>query len=319
MPAPKILLIVNPVSGQDDSPEVLKQMEERLRESGIEHEVRKTEGEGDAMRWAEEAEGFDRVLVAGGDGTVMEAMSGLVKNKKALPLGQIPMGTANLLARALAVPLDPLEALDLALGDGVVASMDVGYLPDHDRYFALIAGSGWDAALIADADREMKNRLGFLAYIVTGVKNLFTLKYSRIKVTIDGKEQRFRAHTVMVINVGEIYGTGIALGDAMSPHDGKLDLAIASPHSIWKILKLVVRLISKNFEDYEDLQYFTASKLKVEARPPLKLELDGEAIGETPFEVEVVPNGVRLIVPRKYAEAKKLEIEPLVSVRMDER
>ncbi len=307
----RILLIINPAAGQDDPAATVERIAERLQSAGAEYEIRETRGEGDALEWARTATGFDRVLVGGGDGTVMEAMSGLIKNEHAIPLAQLPLGTANLLAKALAIPSDLDAALAIALQDGVTVSMDVGYLPNHDRYFALVAGSGWDADLIDDADRKMKDRLGFFAYIVTGVKNLFSLKNSKVQVTIDGRTRKFRAHTVMVINVGEIYGTGIALGDDMSPHDGKLNLAVASPSSPWGIVKLVWRLLTKRFDSYADLRYFSASHIKVSARPPLRLEVDGEAIGETPFEVAVVPDGARLVVPREYAAAKQLEAAPL--------
>lgn len=303
----KVLVILNPTAGQDDTDPVIEQIRRRIEEAGIDYELRLTRGEGDALRWCREADGFDRVIVGGGDGTVMEAMSGLVESDAPLGLAQLPLGTANLLAKALAVPGDLDGAIDLALGEGAVASMDVGFLPGHKRYFALVAGSGWDAEMIEGADREMKDKLGFFAYVVSGVKSAFSLRRSRVTVTIDGEKKRFRAHTVMVINVGEIHGTGIALGEHLSPHDGKLDLAIATPDSMRGVLRLLFRILTRRFDGSNELRYFSASRLRVDARPPLKLEIDGEPIGETPFEVEVVPNGSRLVVPVEYLEAKGLE------------
>ena len=300
----RALVIMNPVSGQKDHDTLRGQVETYLETAGIAFEVRETEGEGDAKTWAEQAD-TDLVLVYGGDGTVMETMTGLINNERDIPLAQLPGGTANLLARALGIPVDIEEALEVAL-NGVVVPLDVGYLPEKDLYFSLVAGAGWDASLIEDASREIKNRLGFFAYVVTGVKNLYNLKRSRITLDIDGETHRFRAHTVMLVNVGEILGTGFALGKDMNPHDGKLNLAVASPNSFGGILKLVFRLATKRFENYRDLQYFSGCEVRVEADPPLKLELDGEAVGETPFSARVVPGGALLVVPREYAEAKKL-------------
>lgn len=307
--SPRVLVIVNPVSGQADFDESMSKIRTYLDESGADYEIRETQGEGDALNWAKEAREFDLIAVGGGDGTVMEAMSGMVKNPEPVPLAQLPMGTANLLARALAIPANLEKAFEVAFEKGVIAPLDVGYLTTHDRYFAIVAGSGWDAELIEDADREMKNKLGFFAYVFAGVKHLFDDKVSRVRIEIDGKRKRFRAHQVMVINIGEIYGSGFAFGKDLSPHDGKLDLAIASTSSVWGLIKLLTRIVFRKFDGSSDLRYFSASHLKIEANPPLKLEIDGEAIGETPFEVEVVPAGARLIVSPDYIEAKGIETE----------
>lgn len=293
----RILVIANPVSGQTNFDKTRARIEERLAEAGIEHRFCITEGAGDAKRWAEEAEGVDRVVVAGGDGTVMEVLSGLVGRD--IPLGQIPTGTANLLAQALGIPGDVEEALELALTGGEVP-FDVGYLPDRDRYFSLVAGAGWDAQLIEDASRDLKNRLGFFAYVVTGIKNLFDLHRSDVRVEIDGEIHRFRAHTVMVVNVGGLPNLRLGLGNHIDPHDGKLDIALIAPEDVAGMMRLATRLLQRRYESDNDLRFLSAERLKIEAWPPLQLQIDGEAIGTTPLTVEVVADGVRLIVPDEY-------------------
>lgn len=301
----KVLVIVNPVSGQRDQSEVLNKVKAFLEAASLDFTVRETEGEGDARRWAKETDA-DLVIVSGGDGTVMEAMSGVIENDADVPLAQLPGGTANLLARALGIPVETEAALELALG-GSAVPFDVGYLPEKNLYFSLMAGAGWDARLIEDATREIKNRLGFLAYILTGIKNLFTLRRSVVRLELDGEVKTFRAHTVSLINVGEILDTNFKLGDAITPHDGKLNVAVTSPTRLWGIIKLVGRLILKRFESYRDLQYFSVERIHLEARPPLEVQIDGEAIGTTPFTAEIVPNAVRLIVPGEYALKSGLE------------
>ena len=301
-----MLVIMNPVSGQVDHSERRQAVEAFLEARGVRFEVLETQEAGDARRWAMNAAQVDLVIASGGDGTIMEVMSGLIKNEHDIPLAQLPSGTANLLARALGVPIVLEEALELAL-NGVTVPLDVGYLPEKDLYFSLVAGAGWDANLIQDASREVKNRLGFLAYVVTGIKNLFQLKRSRIRLSLDGETKTFKAHTVLLINIGEILGTEFQLGEGMDPHDGRLNLAVASPSSLGGILKLVLRLIFKRFDSYRDLQYFTAEHVRVEATPPLQIEIDGEPIGETPFEAQVVPGGALLVVPQAYADIKGFE------------
>lgn len=303
----KLLVILNPVAGQGDAEKTQSTITEFLDSRDFDYELRATEGDGDALKWAREAENVALVIVAGGDGTVMEAMSGMVENPHPIPLAQLPLGTANLLARALSIPTNLDDALELATTTGVTVSMDVGYLVSHERYFMIIAGSGWDAMLIADATREMKDKLGFFAYVISGIKNLFKLHSSHIRVEIDGQVENFHADSVAVINIGEIHGSGVAIGDEVSPHDGKLDLAIASTRGSLGIFRLLWRILTKSFGNSDELKYFTAAHLKVSAQPALKLEIDGEVIGETPFEVKVIPNGTRLVVPRAYAEAKQLD------------
>ena len=296
-----VLVIINPASGQGDQARLRERVETRLEREDLSFEVCETQGAGDALEWAQTTEA-DLVIVSGGDGTVMETMSGLIKNERDIPLAQLPGGTANLLARALGIPTETGEALELAL-DGVAVPLDVGYLPERDRYFAIVAGAGWDARMIEDAPREIKDRLGFLAYVISGIKHLFALSRSDVTLEIDGTEHHFRAHTVMLINVGEIAGTDIRMGNS-NPHDGKLDLAIVTPNTLVGLVKLVYRLVTGQLENYRDLRTFSAERVRVSASPPLEVQIDGETLGETPFEAEVVPSGALLVVPKSYAEEK---------------
>jgi len=297
----RALLIINPASGQHEPEETLRIIRAHLDAQGVQYEVRTTEGEGDALKWATsaETEGFDLVIAAGGDGTIMEAMSGLIRSKAEVPLAQLPAGTANLLARALTIPTELEDALE-TIFSGRAERLDVGYLPRQDRYFALVAGCGYDARLIADATREMKNVLGFGAYVVTGIKNLFNMRRSRIEMTIDGDRRRFRANTVMIINVGEIGNVGVKLGPNVNPHDGKLDVVIAAPAGIMGAISVLFRILTGRFEGHNDLRYLSVEHVLIDARPPLPTQVDGEALGSTPLEAKAVPRGALLVVPQSY-------------------
>lgn len=300
----RALVIMNPVAGQHDPGETRALVEQRLIRAQIGYEIRETQEAGDALRWAQQAagDGFDLVVVSGGDGTIMEAMSGLIKGGSSVPLAQLPAGTANLLARALGLPTDHAEALEIVFS-GKPVRLDVGYLPREDRYFALVAGAGYDARLIGDASRELKNALGFGAYVVTGIKNLFTLRPARIELEVDGKRLRLRAHTVLIINVGEIDAANVALGPDIHPHDGKLDLMIMSSASLLGALRLALRILTRRFADTKGLRYMRAARIRMSARPPLPTQLDGEPLGTTPLEVEAVPGAALLIVPQSYSAA----------------
>jgi diacylglycerol kinase (ATP) len=300
-PFGRALVIMNPSSGQHEAQDTQGLIERRLREEGIEYEVRITGGAGDALKWAEAApaDGYDLVVAAGGDGTIMEAMSGLLRAKTEVPLAQIPVGTANLLARALTIPADPAESLEVIFS-GRVARLDVGYLPDQERYFALVAGCGYDARLIADATRDLKNVLGFAAYVVSGVKNLFTLRRAHIEMTVDGERRLFRANTVMIVNVGQIGDAGPKLGANIHPHDGKLDVIVATSASVFGALRILFRILTGRFEGHADLHYLSVEQVTVNAKPALPTQIDGEALGTTPLHAQAVPGGALLLVPQTY-------------------
>jgi YegS/Rv2252/BmrU family lipid kinase len=297
----RALVILNPTSGQHEAQDTQERIEIRLREGEIDFEVRTTSGAGEALAWAEAApvEGFDLVLAAGGDGTIMEAMSGLIRAKADVPLAQLPVGTANLLARALDIPTDLDESLDVIFS-GRVERLDVGYLPDQERYFALVAGCGYDARLIADATRDLKNVLGFAAYIVSGVKNLFSLRRAHIEMTVDGERRLFRANTVMIVNVGQISDAGPKLGANIHPHDGKLDVIVATSASVFGALRILFRILTGRFEGHSDLHYLSVEKVTINAKPPLPTQIDGEALGTTPLHAVSVPGGALLLVPQTY-------------------
>ena len=285
---------MNPVAGQHDFEQLRRRLEARLERAGAKYELRITTSAGDARHWAQQARSFDRVAVAGGDGTVMEAVSGVAG--RPLPLALIPTGTANLLALAIGVPRDPEEALELALsGDAV--PFDVGYLPEHQLHFALAASAGWHADLVKDTSRRLKNRLGFLAYVLTGMKNLFTPRRSVIDLKIDGEHRRMRANTVLVINIGDL-GARLLVGRHIDPHDGKLDVVVVAPGGLPRML---LRMLRRRVRNSPDVRFHSARRVRLDARPPLPLQIDGELIGETPFTVEVVPDGALLVVPHGYA------------------
>jgi YegS/Rv2252/BmrU family lipid kinase len=302
MPYKKVLVIINPASGQRSPEKTQKLVEEALTAHRLEYEIRLTGGAGDALTWARQApgEGFDLVMVSGGDGTVVEALSGLMQSGCAAPLAALPGGTASLIGKALDIPDSEREALEVALG-GKAVRLDVGYIKERERYFALIAGAGWDARLIEDAPRGLKKRLGFAAYVLTGMKNLFSLRRTTVTLELDGKTEHLRAHTVMIANIGRLGRSGLTLGPDIWPHDGKLDLIVMTATSLPGLVKLSWRILNKNFRNYRELKYFKVSQtVRLSSSQPLPVQIDGEGAGETPLTIEVVPGGALVIAPASY-------------------
>jgi len=191
---------------------------------------------------------------------------------------------------------------------GVAVTLDVGYLPKQDRYFALVAGAGWDAQLIADATRARKDWLGRFAYVVSGVKNLFALKRSRVDLEVDGVRRSFNAHTIMIFNVGAFPGLGIDFGRGVSPHDGTLDVAVLSAMSLGGLARLAFQVLTRHVGNDRGATTFSASRIRIAAIPPLEVQVDGEALGRTPLDAEVRPGGATMVVPIAYAVANGLAV-----------
>ncbi len=300
----RVLVIINPVSGQQDPDETTRMIEARAERAGTEINIRRTEKEGDAERWARGAadEGFGVVLTSGGDGTVVEAISGLIRGGNKIALAQLPSGTASQIALALSVPRDLEAALELLFDTpSKEVDLDVGYLPRQDRYFALITGAGFDAQVINESPRALKRRLGFLAYVLTGVRELFRLKRSTLTLELDGKRRRVRAHTAMVVNIGRIDNANVSIGPDIWHHDGVLNVMVIGSKGLRDNLRLAWRLFRRDYADSPDLRYFRAEKrVVISSRPPLPTQIDGDSLGETPLEVVVVPGGVRVLVPESY-------------------
>lgn len=301
MVATNVLCIVNPVSGQHDATQTRQLLDTYLAETGIRYEVREAARVGDIEQWSRAAQGngFDTVLVCGGDGTVTEALTGLLKASVILPLAQLPVGTANFMAKALGIPAEPAAALKL-LSCGKVVPFDVAYLPEHQRYFVLIAGAGWGARLIEDAPHTLKRRFGLAAYLVAGSKNLFSLRRTKVTLTLDGVPRQIVAHTVLLANVGKL--RGFALGPGISPHDGKLDVIAISSSSPGDILKLVWRFFTRRLESHDGLSYYQAAIVRITAESALPVQLDGEPMGETPLCAEILPGRARMLVPTSYPD-----------------
>jgi diacylglycerol kinase family enzyme/membrane-associated phospholipid phosphatase len=227
-------------------------------------------------------EGVDVVLACGGDGTVMAVVSGVAGS--GVPLGVLPQGTGNLLARNLDLP-DDLETAVLTglLGDD--RPVDVGRvwaadLPEGYR-FAVMAGMGFDAALVADAPEGLKRALGWPAYVVSGVRHMFD-RPMRITLRLDGGEPLSRRpRTVLVGNVGRLQGGLLLLPDAR-PDDGVLDVVLVATSGPVGWLRVVGRVLlrrRKGFAKRPSLEHFTACRVEIESDRPQPRQLDGDPIG----------------------------------------
>jgi diacylglycerol kinase (ATP) len=299
----RVLVIVNPVAGQRNSSKIRSTVEAFLGEKGYSYALRETNDAGDTGVWARSAseEGFDLVAVSGGDGTVREAADGIMKGRARLPLALIPAGTTNFVARAMLVPMSVRGALDV-IDNGKPMPFDIGYIPEHDAYFVFVAGTGYDATLIRETPFHLKKKIGFIAYVATGIKHANAVQPVRMDLELDGKVRHLRAHTVMAVNIGAISNLGFAFAPDVDPHDGRLNVEIMSTRSLLGSLFIVLKILIKRYHGFADLKHEKAARLRVSSDPPFPVEIDGDHIGMTPFSAEVIPGGMTFVVPQNYTK-----------------
>jgi YegS/Rv2252/BmrU family lipid kinase len=218
-------------------------------------------------------EGCDVVFVAGGDGTVMAVATALAGT--GVPLAILPTGTGNLLARNLDLPFTDEEAC-LRIGlTGHTRPIDVGAV--EGRKFVVMAGLGFDAAMMRDAPEGLKKRVGWPAYVVSATKHL---RGRGIRVTLtldDGEPVHRRVRTVVVGNVGRLQGNFPLLPDAV-PDDGVLDVVVIATRNVLDWARVGTRVLRRADVPDRRIERFTAKHVLIEASHSQPRQLDGDVI-----------------------------------------
>ena len=286
------LLIVNPAARRATASMRVAMRE--FEKQDVRCDVVITERRGHAGEVAAaNAAGYDAVFALGGDGTAVEVISALVPDGP--PVGVLPGGTGNLLARALSVPLGTSRAVR-ALIHGDEARCDLGRLSDGTR-FAIGVGVGIDAAMIAGTSQAWKRRVGVLAYILAGAAQVLRRRRFKARVTVDGTTLTGDAAVVLVANFGVLLSGLVTLGQGIRQDDGKLDVCIFDPRGPADILRITRKLLFRDFSPDKAMTYMAGTAIRVETDMPLPAQADGELIGHTPFVATVEPLAARLLVP----------------------
>ncbi len=250
-----------------------------------------------------DATDFDRVVAAGGDGTV-SSICYAIRNT-GVPVLVYPAGTANLLAQNLAMPLDAPALSDVLL-NGVPIGFDLGELDrrdgnnEHARSgFTLMAGAGYDATIMQAAD-PLKPTLGAAAYLVAAVSNLNPTA-ARFELVLDGEHVSTDGIAVLLINFGRIQ-FDLPVTPNSDPRDGLFEIAVVRSKNPMGLIPAVAAAMLDKVGDFPDrtqsMDLYSASEVEVSAYPQLRMQSDGDAIdGLTPFAARVLPSAATLLVP----------------------
>jgi diacylglycerol kinase (ATP) len=236
--------------------------------------------------------GIAVLFVWGGDGTVQRCIDAVAGTDTAVAI--LPAGTANLLAANLNVPHDLAAAVRIGLHGGR-RRLDTGSV--NGERFTVMAGAGFDARMIADADRGIKDRLGRAAYVVTGIRNL-RARRARAKITVDGKPFfTGKLSCVLTANVGKIIG-GVEAFPQARPDDGRLDLAVVTARDVVQWARTFARLAIGHPERSPFAKVTQGSKVKIRFDRKVHFELDGGARpASKKLRIKVHPASVTVCVP----------------------
>jgi YegS/Rv2252/BmrU family lipid kinase len=236
--------------------------------------------------------GVGLLFVWGGDGTVQRCIDAVAGTGTAVAI--LPAGTANLLAANLNVPHDLAAAVDVGL-HGDRRLLDTGSV--NGEHFTVMAGAGFDARMIADADRGMKDRLGRAAYIATGVRNLGARRV-RATITVDGK--RFftgKVSCVLTANVGKIFA-GVEAFPQAEPDDGRLELGVVTARDPVQWARTLARLALGHPERSPFAEVTRGKKFRIKFDQKVRFELDGGARpARGKLRIKVHPGSVTVCVP----------------------
>jgi YegS/Rv2252/BmrU family lipid kinase len=288
-----IHIVINPVSGRNRS--LLRTFNTIFQAMGVDWNVSVTNRAGDARRLTKEvlSKGVDVVAVYGGDGTVREVASALVETD--VPLAILPGGTANALALALEIPIDLVKSAVLAVSaQSAVRSVDVARFDDD--YFLVAAGIGIPGMWVESADRESKDRLGPLAYALRAIQAARDVEVARYSITLDGREVETEGVSCIIANAGNFGLPGLSLSKRIDMADGLLDVFVIQDTNLDSILSLAASVVQQD-ETTAPFQHWQARRVSVKARPPQASQVDGESLEPRPFDITVIPQAVRIIVP----------------------
>jgi YegS/Rv2252/BmrU family lipid kinase len=299
----RVLMVFNPTAGRR-SLRRLHRAVAALRRAGATVRLQATAARGDAERLAREAAAgqqgpVDLLAIAGGDGTINEAVNGLAAaagGKAPLPLALLPLGTANVLAREIGQRLSPAAAAEAMLR-GRPHPVHLGQA--NGRRFAIMAGAGFDAHVVANVSARLKRRLGRLAYVWEALRQLFLFPYPAYRVTIDGEV--FHVASV-VIAKGRLYA-----GPYVAAPDARLDrpdfqVCLFQRGGRWNAIRYALALTLGVLPRLKGYRIVTGRHLRIDGPPGDPLQGDGDIIAHLPAEISIAPGALALMLLPQRAD-----------------
>ncbi len=304
----RTLLVYNPTAGPWDMTRALKRLAAYMQKSAWSVELVETQQPGDATKYAKEAgqAGLDMILVAGGDGTINEAANGVAGTSTAI--GLVPVGTGNILAHQLRMPIlslvAPLKVMEMgqALLNSRIQRVDVGVVSRAngapDRYFVCWAGVGLDAEIAAQMEPRPRyaKRLKLLPYLIAAFSVASEFKGVRAQIFIEDHHINTRALLALASNI-QLYASIFNIAPQARMDDGLLDIFIFKGLGFQYALRHLLFIFSGRYLRDPRVVHALARQVQMETSPEVAVHLDGEPFGDTPALIHLETGLLRLVVP----------------------
>jgi YegS/Rv2252/BmrU family lipid kinase len=292
----RLLIVLNPVSGGDKKESFLEDARKLCHKHEVEYSVFETKGKGDKERLRGEVDSFrpDRVASVGGDGTIL--LTATVLMGTSLPMGIVPMGSANGLAEELEIDTDILDALtDIILSDRIVG---LDMIEVNEKYHSIHIGDvGLNARIVESYEKDPKR--GITTYAKYFLDEMGKASTFNVKVTTNKKESVKKKALMVAICNSRKFGTGIPLTLDGDPMDGKFELVIIEEINISSLIKMGLAKFNDRFFDNQLSTILTATKAEIMFDEPRLLQLDGEVIGEfEALKIRIIPGAASLILKK---------------------
>ena len=294
-----IPLFINPTAARGRARRRLTTIERIFAKAGLSIDVRRSKARGDMERQvrAEIDLGAEKIIVAGGDGSVYESLNGIMTASRASAIGLIPTGTGNDFAKAAGIPLDWEAAtrllVDRIVSDSAPRRIDVGRV--NDRYFANGAGIGFDAKVSRIAE-EITWPIGYFVYLVAVLRAIADGIITPVMKITAGELSWEGPLTLANISNGPWVGGMFHIAPMADNSDGTLELIVATPVTGLRILQLLPKLIGGTHLDEPEIFHVGVKFIKISAAAPVPSHLDGEVQPlQSSFDIEIIPGALSLI------------------------
>ncbi len=286
-----VSLVANPTSGNWE-PGAIKKIETLLKKR-VNLTSFTTRKKGEAALIAKKLAGTDLIMIGGGDGTINEVINGILSSNSPkimeTPLAIIPLGTTNVLARELSIPLDIEEAIKFAL-KGNARKISLGRINGY--YFSLMAGIGFDAAAVYGVNEAVKERYGKGAYMLSGIKAL--RKYDPPLIRIKTPEETLKGFTAVIGNARHYAGKFMITPEA-DVTQPTLDLCLFQGETRISLLRFILSVIRKKHLYIDGVIYRKYPKMEITSSEYVHVQIDGDYFGTLPVQIEVVEDAVNIV------------------------
>jgi diacylglycerol kinase family enzyme len=306
----RVLVVLNPVAGTTEAGSLKQMIRDHLHERGWQLELHETQPEERITEFVRSSrlEDYALVIAAGGDGTVSAVAGALVGSS--VPLGIVPAGTGNALARDLGISSKPAEALQQITAEHEIQAIDALDIGEFTCF--LNASAGVSAATMFGTERQSKQRLGIVAYLTAGIKKLTGIQPAKFTLAVDGVSQTMRAADVVIAHSGRLGDTPLQLVPDVRLGDGQVIVCAIQARSAWSYVGNLVGQILRLPKRDGPLRCWRAEReVSIETDRSLPTQSDGEPLGHGGFSARMIPQAVGVIVPLTTDESQAKQLMPL--------